>query len=124
MKVLSIKNPWADWIMFGRKGNFKNTENRTWEVMYRGRLLIHVSKTLDRYAAERYNAKPEDYERWKEQAGKIIGTVELYAIDRDIQSFWDESDLFHWRIRDPQPLKKPVPALGRLGLWEYTGELK
>jgi hypothetical protein len=36
MKVLSVKNPWADWIIFGHEGKIKTTENRTWETLYRG----------------------------------------------------------------------------------------
>lgn len=39
MKVLSIKNPYAYWVING----IKDVENRTWKTDYRGKLLIHVS---------------------------------------------------------------------------------
>jgi len=122
MKVLTIKNPWADWIIFGHQGQFKTTENRTWETLYRGRIMIHVSKELDRHAAERWHATPADYAYWKAQAGKIIGTVELYNVDRDNKTPWDEPGLFHWRFRYPMSLEKSIPTRGALGLWNYEGD--
>ena len=39
VKVLSVKNPFAYWILQGGK----DVENRTWTTDYRGRLYIHVS---------------------------------------------------------------------------------
>lgn len=29
---------------------------------------------------------------------------------------------FCWLVRDAQPLKKPIPALGKLNLWKYDGK--
>jgi hypothetical protein len=121
MKILTIKNPWADWIITGYQGQFKTTENRSWETLYRGRIMIHVSKTLDRDIADKVNATPEEHKRWREQAGKIIGTVELYDIDREVKTLMDDEGYFHWRLRDPRPLKEPIPVRGALGLWNYGG---
>jgi hypothetical protein len=121
MKVLTIKNPWADWIINGLAGLHKTTENRTWETRYRGRIMIHVSKTLDYNFTKRLGFDPSFLVRWEKQKGHIIGTVELYAIDRQMKTQWDEPGLFHWRLRDPVPLGKPILARGALGLWEYTG---
>jgi hypothetical protein len=121
MKVLTVKNPWADWIIFGHMGNIKTTENRTWETPYRGRLYIHVSKTFDKYPLKNhFSDLGADIERWEKQQGHIIGFVELYDIDRDIKTEWDEEGLFHWRFKNPIPLEKAIPARGALGLWEYT----
>ena len=119
MKCLTVKNPWADWIINGLQGRIKTTENRTWETTYRGRLYIHVSKTPDKSAIEGIIIEPEVIERWQVQQGCIIGSVELYAIDRDIKTHWDEAGLFHWRLRNPELLKKPIPARGSLGLWDF-----
>jgi hypothetical protein len=119
MKVLSVKNPWADWIINGLDGEIKTTENRTWETLYRGRIMIHVSKTLDYKFTKRLGFDPSLLVRWDEQNGRIIGTVELYAIDKEMKTQWDEPGLFHWRLRNPVPLDKPIPARGSLGLWNY-----
>lgn len=43
MKALSIRQPWAWLIVNG----YKDIENRTWRTDYRGKLLIHASKTFD-----------------------------------------------------------------------------
>jgi hypothetical protein len=121
VKVLTVKNPWADLIINGYQGHIKGTENRTWETSYRGRLYIHVSKTIDPPLTIYPSA---DLARWKKQRGHIIGFVELYDIDWDIKTMWDDDRLSHWRLRNPKPLLNPVPARGALGLWEYTGDIK
>lgn len=46
MKALSIQQPWAWCIVNGHKG----VENRDWNTQYRGELLIHAGKTIDRDA--------------------------------------------------------------------------
>jgi hypothetical protein len=53
MKSLSIKNPYAYWIING----IKDVENRTWKTDYRGKILIHVSGDSMRNAD--YNHMPE-----------------------------------------------------------------
>jgi hypothetical protein len=134
MKALSVKNPWADWIVFGfpRLGEMKikTTENRTWKTPYRGRIFIHVSKQFDENGVDFYfhnfgHHIPDDEDRqyWQNQSGMIIGSVELYAIDNEIKTEWDEEGLFHWRLRNPQPLDRAILVRGSLGLWEYKGEL-
>jgi len=93
MKVLSIINPWAHFIMY----HGKNIENRTWKTDYRGRILIHVSKKV-----------MPDYK------GLIRNLLDTGYIDKQN---------YHWKLRDPIPFEKPVPARGSLGLWEYSGEI-
>lgn len=57
MKVLTIKQPWATLIMQGDK----RFEFRSWQTKYRGDLLIHAGKGIDKEAMKRL-AKyiPED----------------------------------------------------------------
>jgi len=43
MKALSIKQPWAELILRGRK----TIELRSWNTRYRGYFLIHASKKVD-----------------------------------------------------------------------------
>jgi hypothetical protein len=119
MKVLTVKNPWADWIIYSLNGQFKTTENRTWETKYRGRIMIHVSKTFDQLNICPPEATSEDLDRWEKQKGHIIGTVELYATDREMKTQWDEPGLFHWRFKNPLPLEMAIPVRGSLGLWNY-----
>ena len=49
MKVLTIKQPWATLIMQGNK----RFEFRSWQTKYRGDLLIHAGKGIDKEAMKR-----------------------------------------------------------------------
>lgn len=49
MKVLTIKQPWASLIIEG----YKRFEFRSWKTNYRGELLIHAGKSIDKEAYER-----------------------------------------------------------------------
>ena len=42
MKVLTIKNPWAELIVKG----YKEYEFRSWKTNYRGKILIHAGLIL------------------------------------------------------------------------------
>jgi len=47
MRALSIKPPWIELIVEGRK----TIETRTWRTNYRGKILLCSSQTVDRIAA-------------------------------------------------------------------------
>ena len=49
MKVLTIKQPWATLIMQG----YKRFEFRSWQTKYRGDLLIHAEKGMDKEEIKR-----------------------------------------------------------------------
>lgn len=44
MKVLSIREPWASIIING----YKEYEFRSWKTNYRGKILIHASKNIEK----------------------------------------------------------------------------
>ena len=48
MKVITIKQPWATLIAKG----YKEYEFRTWKTKYRGDILIHAGKGIDKKAME------------------------------------------------------------------------
>jgi hypothetical protein len=107
----------------------KDVENRGWRTSYHGRLAIH----------EAQKASPGDYdiarelvgddEQWapilrlihaNRAPGCVVGTHEQEGIAQCHPSKWAEPGKWHWLLRDPEPMK-PVPAKGRLGLWEWNG---
>jgi hypothetical protein len=49
----------------------------------------------------------------------VIGWVSLLDCVRDSGSKWAFADHWHWVFADPHRLPFPVPAKGRLGLWEW-----
>jgi hypothetical protein len=121
MKIISVKNPWADAIF----EYDKNVENRTWRTAYRGRLLIHVSSKLDNSAFSNYKIfYPSQYPHYeyKNHLGMIIGSVELYDCINNSKSEWAQAGMWHWLLKNPQPLKEPISIKGKLGLWEYNFE--
>ena len=68
MKVLTIKQPWATLIAKG----YKEYEFRTWKTKYRGELLIHAGKGVDKKALERFKDLNLTY-----PSGYILAKVNL-----------------------------------------------
>jgi len=124
MKTLSIRQPWADLIIQGRK----TLELRTWTVKHRGPLAIHASQTVEREACLAHGLDPDQM-----TAGAAIGVVDLVEIiELDAASYeaqrgehladepWSGGPLYGWRLANPQPLPEPLPLRGRMGLFEVT----
>lgn len=68
MKVITIKQPWATLIAEG----YKEYEFRTWKTKYRGEILIHAGKGIDKDAMKKYEHLNLEY-----PAGCIIAKVNL-----------------------------------------------
>lgn len=127
LKVLTIQQPWAWAIAAGHK----DIENRTWATDYRGPLAIHSSKTWDRDGMQSCRSVLEDKgvvkegeqvgERHLLATGAVLAVVELVDIcpGRLCRcNAWAAIGCKHWKLRDARPLAEPVPATGRLGLWD------
>lgn len=107
MRVLTIKQPWAGAIFALQK----NVENRSWYTPYRGLLLIHAGAALDKSAP----IEPAEGDVWT--AGSIIGAVELVGCVQMQAGKWAAAGAWHWLLKNPVTLSKPMAARGRLGLW-------
>lgn len=57
MKVLIIKHSWATLMAKG----YKEYEFRTLKTNYRGEIFIHAAKTIDKYAAKRFEQLELEY---------------------------------------------------------------
>ena len=124
MKVISIKQPWASLIMFG----YKNYEFRSWKTNYRGRLLIHASKNVDKQAMQRFEKLNLKY-----PLGVIMGEVELtdcvkmtndlanilYLKDNVVYKNVLDYDKYGWKIINVKRYDQYIPINGKLGLWEF-----
>jgi hypothetical protein len=121
-KALSVKNPWAYWIVYGSPlYGIKDVENRRYPTNYRGRLLIHASKNLDVGVSTRDERQINggmdiDWDKYK---GRILGSVELIDCINDSKSRWAEAGMWHWVFRNPIIFENPTLASGSLGLWNY-----
>jgi hypothetical protein len=132
IKTISIRQPWADLIIFGYMAIFKTVETRTWATNYRGILAIHASKTID-HAAFQYFQFSRAMPLKLRSLGAIIGIVNLTEIidyGRRIDLFASDYRKHHvphngfkigmkgWVLSDPKPLDKPIPCRGMPGLFD------
>lgn len=120
MKVLTIKQPWASLIANG----YKKYEFRSWQTKYRGPLLIHAGKGVDKEALLEYKLLNLDY-----PTSKVIALVELVdciLIDKDFNeelsknSIYGESNkegLYAWKITSVKKINNSEYIKGQLGLW-------
>lgn len=129
MKVLTVKEPFASLIING----YKEYEFRTWKTNYRGKILIHSGKSIDKYNLDLFKDYNLDY-----SFGYIIGEVELLdciLIDDKMQEELDFKDklvygrsshvgIYAWKLGNIVKYKDcdKIKVNGKLGLWEYKDE--
>lgn len=128
MKVLTIKQPWGTLIMQKNK----RFEFRSWQTKYRGELLIHAGKGIDKEAVKRLaNYLPQELPQ-----GKILGKVTLFDCIKITPEFKEEllkenSDIYTkssfqenygWQLEDVNVFDEPITAKGHLSLWDYDLE--
>lgn len=124
MKVLTIKQPWASLIING----YKRFEFRSWYTNYRGELLIHAGKSVDKEAMKRL----EKYLDFDIPIGKIIGKVNItdcVKLDKNLKEkllnenmdIYKNSEIgnFGWQIEDVLKFNNKIEVNGKLGLWNY-----
>ena len=136
MKALTIKQPWASLIIHG----IKDVENRSWNTKFRGKFLIHSSKTFDTDATltkrqvdlcvSKGFLKQNDDGSWDWKIdfprGVILGECNLIdvmpptATPSTDASIWKENMAFGLVISDAKQLDEPIPVKGNLGFWEYN----
>lgn len=145
LKVITLIQPWATLIALGEK----KIETRSWKTFYRGPLLIHAGKNIDKYACEEYYIKgtlqEHGYSLNNLPTGSIIAKVDLIdcieinqgtdpiyrranlingtKIEGNEYSFGDYTPgRYAWKLDNVQILKQPIPAKGKLNLWEFDYE--
>ncbi len=124
MKVLTIKEPWATLIISG----YKKYEFRSWKTNYRGKILIHAGKSIEKNMLE----KIEDY-NLNYSKGAIIGEAQLVdciLVDEDFNKMLKNIDpivygksnhveTYAWKLENVIKYDKPIYLKGQLGLWNY-----
>ena len=129
MKTLTIREPWATLIIEG----YKKYEFRSWKTNYRGKILIHTSKVIEKNTIERFNEYSLNY-----KCGYIIGEadiVDCIKVDKKFNDglkkinplVYDRSNhvgIYAWKLKNVKKYDKPIPCKGKLGLWNYEGDIK
>jgi len=118
MKALSLKQPFAELILQGKK----KIEIRKWNTKFRGEFLIHASKNPDKESMKKFGFKTLT-------CGFIVGKAELVDVKRYRNKEETEKDkslhLASWKwgnygfiIKNPKRIK-PIPYKGSLGFWNF-----
>ncbi len=126
MKVLTIKQPYASLIAVG----LKEYEFRTWKTKYRGEVLIHAGKSVDKKAMEKYKMYNLDYPK-----GCIIAKATItdcIKIDEEARKiFQDKKSIIYDNVTKDLSWQgygfklenvtkvEPIYINGKLSFWNY-----
>jgi hypothetical protein len=122
VKCLSLRQPYADLIVSGRK----TIELRKWNTEFRGEFLIHASKTIDKEVCELYNI---------DTSLLITGAIVGSAVLQDIKFYQSKKEFFAdqskhlaagkysdpkygFLLSDVKRFDKPIPLKGQLGFFD------
>lgn len=116
--ALSIRPPWAWLIATG----WKDIENRDWPTSYRGRFLIHASKTYEGSESIRKILTPDQWQRFEAEGprmarGALIGEATIYDCVKASRSPWFFGP-YGFAIRDARLYAEPIPYRGQLGFFD------
>lgn len=126
MKVITIKQPFATLIAEG----LKEYEFRTWKTKYRGEILIHAGKGIDKKAMKRYEYLNLDYPK-----GCIIAKANLtdcIYVSSDVRSMLKKKNPlvysgiikhtdwngYGFKLENIEKIS-PIEINGKLSLWDY-----
>ena len=128
MKATTIIQPYATLIAEG----LKEYEFRTWKTKYRGDILIHAGKGVDKAAMKRFAHLNLDYPLGCFVAkAAITDCVEMNDEMKEVlrkknfaiyESTTENNNWYGYGFKIENVEKiAPVLAKGKLGLWEYEG---
>ena len=129
MKAITIKQPFASLIAEG----IKEYEFRTWKTKYRGEILIHAGKGVDKKAMKKFEKYKLEY-----PSGCLIAKVNItdcLKVDDDFRKVLCEKNHevyssiikhtewegYGFQIENVVKIE-PIPVKGKLGIWEYHSE--
>lgn len=126
MKAITIKQPFASLIAAG----LKEYEFRTWKTKYRGEILIHAGKGVDKKAMKKFKHLNLEY-----PSGCIIAKVTLsdcIKVDDELRKELSErnAEIYSSIIKHTEwegygfkleniVKTEPMPAKGKLSIWEF-----
>ena len=126
MKTLTIKQPFATLIVEG----LKEYEFRTWKTNYRGEILIHAGKAVDKKAMKKYEYLGLEYPK-----GCIIGKATItdcIKIDDNARKILKEKNIviysnivedknwngYGFKLENVEKLEN-IEVCGKLSFWEF-----
>jgi hypothetical protein len=123
LKCLSLRQPYAELVVAGRK----TIETRTWKTNFRGKFLVHASKVIDRESSDILNIDCSKLTR-----GAVIGLTFLYDVkkystkqdfiadkDKHFSSIFSEPK-YGFLLKDARKFIKPIHIPVQLGFFEVN----
>ena len=118
MKVLSLKQPFAELILQGRK----TVELRKWNTRFRGEFLIHASLKPDKEAMKRFGFT-------ELSVGKIVGKARLVDVkkydgekehraDKELHLASSDFGMYGFILKNVSRLPE-IQCKGKLGFWDF-----
>jgi len=124
VKALSIRQPWVELILRGRK----TIEVRKWNTRFRGRFLLHASKKVDDISFE--GIDKDDLVRGAIVGSAILKDVIIYntkeEFERDYEKHlsknFPKSPMFGFLLEDVRRFERAIRVKGKLGFFEVSVE--
>ena len=122
MKVLSMKQPFAELVLQGKK----TIELRRWNTKFRGEFLIHSPKVPDKNAMKKFGFK-------ELPLGCIVGKAELIEVKKYIHEKEHEADRnkhlassywgnYGFVLKNSERIKEIICS-GKLGFWDFNSKI-
>lgn len=119
MKALSLKQPFAELILQGRK----IIELRKWNTKFRGEFLIHASKSVDKKYMNKFGFT-------NLPLGKIVGKAFLTDVKKyqNEKEFLEDEDkhlasmdwgTYGFVLKNAERVKE-IECDGKLGFWNFS----
>jgi hypothetical protein len=119
IKALTIRQPWAELILRGRKP----FELRKWKTKYRGPLIIHAAGKIDEWDARHFGLDPEHLVTSAFVGVAILSEVRPYTredarlLKKRRAGHGCFPQKFSWVLKKPCRIS-PVKAKGQLSLFK------
>ena len=123
MKVITLRQPWATLVAEG----IKKYEFRSWKTNYRGKILIHAGKSIDKKEIIKYEELGLEF-----PTGKIIAEANLvdclYIDEKLNEKITNEHNIaygnkkrtgYAWRFDNIKKIDHIDNVNGKLGIWNY-----
>jgi hypothetical protein len=150
MKALSLKQPWAELVLQGKK----KIEIRKWNTHFRGEFLLHASKIPDQDAMKKFGfyqnsekdktqirKKPNNIPHKNISTPKVsnlpLGSIVGKAVLVEVKNYKNEQDFqkdkslhlatqefgsYGFILKNVERLK-PIKCKGSLNFWEFKDKL-
>jgi hypothetical protein len=126
LRAISIRQPWLDLILRGKK----KIELREWNPTFRGPVALHAPMRIDFHAAHYFGYR--DY--WKLERGKVLGLANLTSVTELNEESYAKTLMEHLSVlpfasilyaisfSDILVLPKPIEAKGKRLLFFLDNE--